>query len=146
MIRRTKSLFLGARPAVWSMRLMCTAAAEAPAPELQFGIPQTLPDEVLAKKYTVFPAWPRQVEGSKASRFLRRGEYVPGVLYGPAPNGGNIPFKKLMIKRLDIEREARRQRLSLENTLYELHMDDAKYIVTIRQYQINPCKSHDLLV
>jgi hypothetical protein len=65
------------------------------------------------------------------------------VIYGPdwpnsSANGKRIA---IMLSEKDVKREQRVRSLALENTLYEIVLDDnTKYKAIIRQYQVCGCK------
>lgn len=63
---------------------------------------------------------------------------IPGVLYGVDENR-NVLKVNLLTNKKDILREFRTNGTSLENTLYELELDnDTKHVVTPRQIQFSP--------
>ena len=63
---------------------------------------------------------------------------IPGVLYG-VDEDKNVIKIMVSVPQKDILRELRERGSSLENTLYELVLNDnSKHVVTARQIQFNP--------
>eukprot|EP00602_Paraphysomonas_sp_CaronLab_P010127 CAMPEP_0185030140 /NCGR_PEP_ID=MMETSP1103-20130426/16926_1 /TAXON_ID=36769 /ORGANISM="Paraphysomonas bandaiensis, Strain Caron Lab Isolate" /LENGTH=202 /DNA_ID=CAMNT_0027565137 /DNA_START=226 /DNA_END=834 /DNA_ORIENTATION=+ len=91
-------------------------------------------------KFRVLHAKLRQDKGgSKASRALRQKNLIPGIIYGPDWPRSTANAKKLSIvlDEHDLKNEERERHLALENTLYEVNLDDGQKIkAIIRQYQI----------
>ena len=60
-------------------------------------------------------------------------------MYGK-DDDGNVLKLSIVVNLLDLNREVRRLGYSIENTLYEVEIDNgASYIVVPRQLQIDPC-------
>lgn len=72
---------------------------------------------------------------------------IPGIIYGKDPAKVGVPGapqlrKSVSVDQRDVLREFRRLGASIENTLFEMVLDDgSKYEVTPRQLQVHPSKS-----
>ena len=82
--------------------------------------------------------------GSSKMRVLRRTGKVPGVIYG-IDEDQNVVKITIMVDEKDILTQIRERGMSLESTIYELHVKSEgasggiqKHIVTPRQLQMNP--------
>ena len=91
-------------------------------------------------KYPQLRAQVRTVLGSNSSRTLRAKKLVPGVLLGVDENR-NVVKVLLQVDMIALNREIRKYGVSFENTIYELILNDEKYLVTPRQLQVHPGKS-----
>ena len=82
-----------------------------------------------------FVALPREVEGTRASRKLRRSGWIPSILYGGSGFGNR---QLLQVETKALNKELRELKGSFNNTLYDLHVGEKTYSVLPRQLQIHP--------
>jgi ribosomal protein L25 (general stress protein Ctc) len=77
---------------------------------------------------------------------------IPGIIYGKDPAKLNVPGapqlrRSVYVDQRDVLREFRRLGTSIENTLFEIVLDDgSSYEVTPRQLQVHPSKSPTCMV
>lgn len=83
--------------------------------------------------------------GSSKVRRLREAGKVPGVIYGVDEDQNVLKIMICVDSKL-IMTEMRDKGKSLESTIYELHVDGQKHLVTPRQLQINPITEKPLSI
>ena len=89
----------------------------------------------VAPKLTVLP---REEQGSRYSRKMRKEGFIPGVVYGQGQDGEKSRVM-VRVNKIEFLRELRRIGKSIENTVYELSVEGgATELVTPRQVTFNP--------
>ena len=77
--------------------------------------------------------------GTKKSLKLRANGEISGIVYGKTKDGLTLNTR-IKIKSTEFEKQLRLRGAAIENTLYQVVIDNVEYNVLPRQIQFHPCK------
>ena len=77
--------------------------------------------------------------GTKKSLKLRANGEISGIVYGKRKDGLTLNTR-IKIKSTEFEKQLRLRGAAIENTLYQVVIDNVEYNVLPRQIQFHPCK------
>ena len=96
-------------------------------------------DENLKRKLEINIRDKYTESGTKKSLKLRENGEISGIVYGKTKDGLTLNTR-IKIKSTEFEKQLRLRGAAIENTLYQVVIDNVEYNVLPRQIQFHPCK------